>query len=142
MNERVKLLRKSLNISQEMFSSKINISRSHFALIESGTKKLTDRVIADICREFYVNEEWLRNGEGLMFKEEDTFSLDDYLIQNNCTEKEMLIITSFIKAYMKFPVELRDAFIEEVISDFKSNKCISNGNIHDVDFIEEPKETK
>ena len=140
MNERIKLLRKSLNLSQESFALKIKISRSHFAMIENGSKNITDRVFSDICREFYVNEEWLRNGEGLMFKEEDTFSLDDYLIQNNCTEKEMLIITSFIKAYMKFPVELRDAFIEEVISDFKSNKCISNGNIHDVDFIEEPKD--
>lgn len=140
LNERVKLLRKSLNISQEVFSSKINISRSHFALIESGTKKLTDRVIADICREFYVNEDWLRNGIGEMFREEDTFSLDDYLIQNNCTEKEMLIITSFLKAYMKFPVELRDAFIDNVINEFKSINQLSATKVNDINFIEESKE--
>lgn len=142
IGERISLLRKSLGLNQEEFGKRINVTRSAVSNYEKGLRNIMDRVISDICREFYVNEEWLRNGEGLMFKEEDTFSLDDYLIQNNCTEKEMLIITSFIKAYMKFPVELRDAFIEEVISDFKSNKCISNGNIHDVDFIEEPKETK
>lgn len=142
IGERISLLRKSLGLNQEEFGKRINVTRSAVSNYEKGLRNIMDRVISDICREFYVNEEWLRNGEGLMFKEEDTFSLDDYLIQNNCTEKEMLIITSFIKAYMKFPVELRDAFIEEVISDFKSNKCISNGNIHDVDFIEEPKEKK
>lgn len=140
MNARVKLLRKSLNISQEIFSSKINISRSHFALIESGTKKLTDRVIADICREFHVNEDWLRNGEGLMFKEEDTFSLDDYLNEQNCTEKEKLIVTSFIKAYMKFPVELRDSFIDNMINEFKTINKLPDSKVHDVDFIEAPKD--
>ena len=140
MNARVKLLRKSLNISQEIFSSKINISRSHFALIESGTKKLTDRVIADICREFHVNEDWLRNGEGLMFKEDDTFSLDDYLNEQNCTEKEKLIVTSFIKAYMKFPVELRDSFIDNMINEFKTINKLPDSKVHDVDFIEAPKD--
>ena len=140
MNERVKLLRKSLNISQEMFSSKINISRSHFALIESGTKKLTDRVIADICREFYVNEDWLRNGEGLMFKEEDTFSLDDYLNQKNCTEKDIVLIKAFTNAYMQFPEEFRDSFIDNLINEFKTINQISDTKVHDVDFIEESKE--
>lgn len=140
MNERVKLLRKSLNISQEMFSSKINISRSHFALIESGTKKLTDRVIADICREFYVNEDWLRNGEGLMFKEEDTFSLDDYLNQKNCTEKDIVLIKAFTNAYMQFPEEFRDSFIDNIINEFKTINHLSDTKVHDVDFIEESKE--
>lgn len=33
----------------------------------SGVKQPSDRTIADICRTFDVNEEWLRTGEGDMF---------------------------------------------------------------------------
>ena len=67
MHERIKQLRKVLNLSQESFSSKLNISRSHFAMIENGSKNITDRVFSDICREFNVNEEWLRHATGEMF---------------------------------------------------------------------------
>ena len=67
MHERIKQLRKVLNLSQESFSSKLNISRSHFAMIENDSKNITDRVFSDICREFNVNQEWLRHGTGEMF---------------------------------------------------------------------------
>lgn len=103
MNERIKELRKLLKISQDSFSSKINISRSHYALIEGGSKNLTDRVISDVCREFNVNEEWLRNGTGNIFVEPDTFSLDSYLKQRGMTEEELDII----KGVFEIPVEFR-----------------------------------
>lgn len=105
MNKRVKELRKTLKISQDVFSSKINISRSHFALIEGGSKKLTDRVVFDICREFNVNEEWLRTGIGDMFIEPDTFSLDEYAKQKNISNFDLDII----KSYLDFPKELRES---------------------------------
>ena len=65
INERLKLLRSSLNLSQEAFGEKIGIrSRAHISALEGGRRALTDRIINDVCREFYVNEEWLRNGIG------------------------------------------------------------------------------
>ena len=142
IGERISLLRRSLGLNQEEFGKRINVTRSAVSNYEKGLRNIMDRVISDICREFYVNEEWLRFGTGEMFKEEDTFSLDDYLNQNNCTEKEMLIITSFIKAYMKFPVELRDSFIENMINEFKALNQLSDTKVHDVDFIEESKDKK
>lgn len=51
--------------------SKVNISR-----LEKGERNITDRTIADICREFNVNEEWLRTGEGEIFIEQSTENLD------------------------------------------------------------------
>lgn len=68
MNEKIKMLRKELNLTQEEFSTKIGLSRNFIAQIETGTKKPSDRTISDICREFNVNEEWLRTGSGEMFK--------------------------------------------------------------------------
>lgn len=67
MNNRVKELRKALGVSGEKFGQTIGLSNSAVCLIENGTRGLTDRVIADICRVHNVNEHWLRTGEGEMF---------------------------------------------------------------------------
>lgn len=70
--ERIKYLRKDcLHKTQEEFASAIKVSRSNLASIEIGRISVTDRVISDVCREFNVNEEWLRTGEGEMFIEID-----------------------------------------------------------------------
>lgn len=69
MNQRIKILRKDLNLNQEEFASKLGIARSHISSIENGARTLTERTIKDICREFNVNESWLRTGKGEMFKE-------------------------------------------------------------------------
>lgn len=66
MNERIKKLRKELNMTQDEFSSKIGLSRNFIAQLETGAKKPSDRTVADICREFNINENWLRTGEGEM----------------------------------------------------------------------------
>lgn len=67
MNERIKSLRKYLNMTQDDFSKQIGLSRNYIAQVEIGTKTPSERTISDICREFDVNEEWLRNGTGEMF---------------------------------------------------------------------------
>ena len=54
-------------MTQEEFSSRINLSRNFIAQIEIGAKVPSDRTIKDICKEFNVNENWLRYGEGEMF---------------------------------------------------------------------------
>lgn len=68
--ERIRELRKyELGLTQQEFSERINISRSNLGNIEVGKVEATDRLISDICREFDVNEEWLRTGEGEPFKQ-------------------------------------------------------------------------
>lgn len=67
MHNRLVLLRKALGLNQESFAIPINLSRAAVANYESGRRPLTERTIADICRVYNVNEEWLRNGNGEMF---------------------------------------------------------------------------
>lgn len=70
MNNRIKELRKKeLKISQEEFGNRLNVSGAVVGMYEKGTRNISDRIISDICREFNVNEEWLRSGTGEMFKE-------------------------------------------------------------------------
>ena len=68
MNERIKKLRKSLGLTQQEFSDRIKVKRNTVATYEMGRSMPSDAAISLICREFNVNETWLRTGEGDMFK--------------------------------------------------------------------------
>lgn len=69
MNERLKKLRKELDLTQQEFADKIGIKRSTLATYEIGRNEPIDAVINLVCRTFNVNENWLRTGEGEMFIE-------------------------------------------------------------------------
>ena len=71
MKDRFKELRKELNVTKQEFADKLKISRNFVAQIEMGSKVPSDRTIDDVCREFNVNEEWLRSGTGEMFQPEN-----------------------------------------------------------------------
>jgi len=72
MNERIKELRKSLKLNQTDFGDRIGVKQATIAGYENGSRQPIDAVITAICREFGVNEEWLRAGSGEMFREVDT----------------------------------------------------------------------
>ena len=67
MNERVKELRKALNLTMEKFGDRLGVKKNSISQIESGNRSLTDQMFLAICREFSVNEDWLRTGSGEMF---------------------------------------------------------------------------
>lgn len=67
MNERLKKLRKALDLTQQEFADRIGVKRNTIATYEIGRNTPLDAVIASICREFNVSETWLRTGEGEMF---------------------------------------------------------------------------
>lgn len=74
ISERVKIVRKTLGLSGEKFGERLCITKSSISNIESGNRNLTEQNINAICREFNVNEDWLRNGNGEMFVD---LSLDE-----------------------------------------------------------------
>lgn len=67
MNERVKILRKSLKLSQEAFGKKLGVTGAGISKIESGDRNLTTQMLLLICQQFGVNSYWLETGEGEMF---------------------------------------------------------------------------
>lgn len=69
MNERLKKLRKELDMTQQEFADKLGTARNNIAGYETGKRKPSNAVISLICREFNINEKWLRTGEGDMFIE-------------------------------------------------------------------------
>lgn len=70
---RVKELRSKLNMTQTEFGKKIEVAQSYLTNIETAKRPVTDKIFKIICLESwngrYVNENWLRTGEGEMFIE-------------------------------------------------------------------------
>lgn len=69
MDERIKKLRKTLDLTQQKFADRLGVKRNTVGQWECGINALTDQVITSICREFDVNEHWLRTGDGEMFEQ-------------------------------------------------------------------------
>lgn len=67
MNERIKKVRETLDLTQEEFGRRIGSARNTIANYENGNRNPSNSVILSICREFDINEDWLRTGEGEMF---------------------------------------------------------------------------
>lgn len=67
VNERIKKLRKTLDLTQQEFADKIGVKQNTVAQYEIGRNIPIDSVVFLICKEFNVREEWLRTGEGDMF---------------------------------------------------------------------------
>ena len=66
-NERVKEIRKHNGLTMEEFGRRLGVTRTAISNIESSNRSLTEQMSKAICREFRVNEEWLRDGTGDMF---------------------------------------------------------------------------
>lgn len=92
-------VRKQNKLNQEEFAERLNLSRNFINQVENGKRNLSDRTILDICREFNINEEWLRTGEGEMYD----IPVDDLaLVVSDLIEKSdpvYDIIVDILKTY-------------------------------------------
>lgn len=75
MKERIRALRKELGLTLEEFGSFIGMKKNSLSQIENGKNNITEQTILSICKTNwngkFVNEDWLRNNTGEMFKELD-----------------------------------------------------------------------
>lgn len=69
LSERIRELIRVRRKKKAEFARALNVSQAFVSQLCSGERMPSDRTIADICREFDVSEEWLRNGTGPMFVE-------------------------------------------------------------------------
>jgi len=71
INERIRQIHQTLELTQGKFGERISISISYLAGMELGDKPVNERIIRLICMEFGVSEHWLCTGEGAMYKDEE-----------------------------------------------------------------------
>lgn len=68
LNERIEQLISREGMTKSAFAARLNVSPAFVTQLCNGVKLPSDRTISDICREFRVNENWLRTGEGEMMQ--------------------------------------------------------------------------
>lgn len=122
--ERVKEVRKFKDMTMEKFGDQLGVTRTAISNIEKGYRGLTEQMLRAICREFNVNEEWLRTGEGEMSlklsEDEEIADLVSDVLEDGKSNPFYGIILEIVRTYN----ELSPAS-QEVIKDF-SKKLVEN----------------
>lgn len=96
IGDRLKRLRKELDLTQEAFASRIGSVQNTITGYESGRRNPSAPVISLICREFDVNEEWLRNGTGEMFAPESNDELEALAKKYNLSNADQVLIEKYV----------------------------------------------
>ena len=90
---RIGLLIDALGMKKVRFAERINIDQSYVTQLTNGKRNPSDRTISDICREFNVREEWLRNGSREMFLDftEDEFAKAAATLSNDAFVRSLIV---------------------------------------------------
>lgn len=121
MNERLKKLRKTLDLTQQQLAEHLGVKRNTVAQWELGINAITEQVITSICREFDVNKEWLRTGEGEMFvirsDEEELAAFFGDILNDGSSFKKRFV--SALAALDTEDWEVIEKFINSIIAEKK-----------------------
>lgn len=112
--ERVRSVRKELNLTLEKFGEKLGVSKGAISAIEIGTRNLTEQMTKSICREYNVNYDYLVNGEGEMFDDLPQTVLDELCMQYDCDDFDRVLIEEYLK------LNTND---KQIIKNFIKNVC-------------------
>lgn len=137
MHERIRKLRRELDLTQEKFAERIGIKRNTIATYESGRNEPVDSVVALICREFHVNEEWLRNGTGEMFAQDSEDELQALTEKYSLSPADRVLI----EKYVSLKADTRNAILE-FMKDIVASMQESAGDYSDVPDTPEELEQK
>ena len=122
MDERIKAIRKALGLTQQEFADRLGIQRSTIAQYETGRNNPIDAVISLICREYNVDEVWLRTGEGEMFRprtrEDDIAAFFGQVLGGRCTDFQRRMV-SILSRLSAAEWELLEQKIKELAEDEK-----------------------
>ncbi len=137
MHERIRKLRRELDLTQEKFAERIGIKRNTIATYESGRNEPVDSVVALICREFHVNEEWLRNGTGEMFAQDSEDELQALTEKYSLSPADRVLI----EKYVSLKADTRNAILE-FMKDVVASMQESAGDYSDIPDTPEELEQK
>lgn len=96
MKDRIREVREHFGLSMEKFGSRIGIGKASISLLESGKNNPSVQTVSLICREFGVNEHWLRTGEGEMFEQTRETVLDKLCAEYDLGAEHRAIVEGFL----------------------------------------------
>lgn len=96
MKSRIHAVRAQADLTMAEFAKRIGMTTSSISLFESGKATPSDRTVLSICREFGVNEHWLRTGEGEMFEQTRETVLDRLAAEYSLDKEQVSVIEAFL----------------------------------------------
>ena len=96
MNERIKQIRRELGLTQTEFAERIGLKQNSIALIESGKRNISDQAVLSICREYGVNEEWLRTGTGEKMTPDASDELEALVKKYDLSNADQVLIEKYV----------------------------------------------
>ena len=148
-NERIKLLRKELGLTQNEFGEKIGLKKSAISQIENGSTSSNPRIVQLICTAFNISEKWLTEGKGDMYTSDEEAILDKLAGMYDLSESQMI----FAKQWLQLPATAKDAVVDYIVSvasalqekkstknDVSESDTSKNGNINNLDSCHQPRQ--
>ena len=108
--ERIRNIRKKLNLTLEKFGGKLGVGKTAISNIEKGNRNLTEQMALSICREYNVNYDYLMDGEGEMFDDLPQTVLDELCVQYDLDDLDK----SLVEMYLEMPEQVRDYLKQDI----------------------------
>lgn len=108
--ERIRNIRKKLNLTLEKFGGKLGVGKTAISNIEKGKRNLTEQMALSICREYNVNYDYLMDGEGEMFDDLPQTVLDELCAQYDLDDLDR----SIVQMYLEMSEQVRDYLKQEI----------------------------
>lgn len=131
MNGRIKLIRKTLGISQRDFGKKIGISDTAVSKLESGERNPSEQTLKSICREFNVDYFWLTEGADVdMFMKLPNTLMEKLSERYNLNKKSQMVL----KTYLEAPDDEKEA-IENFLTTLAENLQKEGKELFSLSFL-------
>lgn len=108
--ERIRNIRKKLNLTLEKFGGKLGVGKTAISNIEKGKRNLTEQMALSICREYNVNYDYLMDGEGEIFDDLPQTVLDELCAQYDLDDLDR----NLVEMYLEIPEQVRDYLKQEI----------------------------
>ena len=124
VGDRIREIRKSLGLSMDKFAAPLGISRVAIGRIESGDLNPSKQTLLMICREFGINEEWLRSGQGdmkaVLSREEAIADIMNKILAEEPKSFRMTLI-KYVSHMSSEQLELLEKMVRELYEEQESN---------------------
>lgn len=110
-NNRIRLIRRHFDLTQQEFADRIGVKRNTIASYETGRNIPIDSVVSLICREFGISEAWLRTGEGEMLDPHADDALENLAREKGLSRAELVLIEKFLN----LKPEVRRALVDYAV---------------------------
>lgn len=112
MNDRIKKLRKALDLTQQEFAYRIGSVQNTITGYETGRRAPSKQIITLICQTFNVNETWLRTGEGEMFNPKSSAAMEALARERGLMHSDSVLIEKFLSMKPQIRLAVAEYMLE------------------------------